>query len=174
MSTLHVENLKGPTSGANANKIIVPSGQTLDASGGTLVPSAGSVVQVTHNTHNIFDSTSNGYVDVVSITFTPKHDDSFIIVRYNGHLYKYNTTSYPNSDAKIVQDQGSGSYTQIVKHPYITYNSTVQYMYSLSMAGQFTVSNTNSHTVKMQVDPKSYRTYIYSDSNLFTVEEYKQ
>ena len=33
MSTLHVENLKGPTSGANANKIIVPSGQTLYPSG---------------------------------------------------------------------------------------------------------------------------------------------
>ena len=31
MSTLHVENLKGLSSGANANKIIVPSGQTLTA-----------------------------------------------------------------------------------------------------------------------------------------------
>ena len=36
MSTLHVENLKGLSSGGNANKIIVPSGQTLDASAGTL------------------------------------------------------------------------------------------------------------------------------------------
>ena len=27
MSTLHVENLKGLSSGGNANKIIVPSGQ---------------------------------------------------------------------------------------------------------------------------------------------------
>ena len=34
MSTLHVENLKGLSSGGNANKIIVPSGQTLDASNG--------------------------------------------------------------------------------------------------------------------------------------------
>tara|TARA_R100001463_G_scaffold39074_2_gene83936 strand:+ start:2752 stop:3303 length:552 start_codon:yes stop_codon:yes gene_type:complete len=33
MSTLIVENLKGPTTGANANKIIVPSGQTLVAFG---------------------------------------------------------------------------------------------------------------------------------------------
>ena len=31
MSTLHVENLKGLSSGGNANKIIVPSGQTLSA-----------------------------------------------------------------------------------------------------------------------------------------------
>ena len=34
MSTLHVENLKGLSSGGNANKIIVPSGQTLSASNG--------------------------------------------------------------------------------------------------------------------------------------------
>ena len=33
MSTLHVENLKGPTSGTNANNIIVPSGQTFNAPG---------------------------------------------------------------------------------------------------------------------------------------------
>jgi len=46
MSTLHVENLKGLSSGGNANKIIVPSGQTIDASAGTLVPSAGQVIQV--------------------------------------------------------------------------------------------------------------------------------
>ena len=44
MSTLHVENLKGLSSG-NANKIIVPSGQELDASAGTLTPSAGVVIQ---------------------------------------------------------------------------------------------------------------------------------
>ena len=50
MSTLHVENLKGLSSGGNANKIIVPSGQTIDASAGTLVPSAGAVVQVVEST----------------------------------------------------------------------------------------------------------------------------
>ena len=52
MSTLHVENLKGLSSGGNANKIIVPSGQTIDASAGTLVPSAGQVIQKVHNTWN--------------------------------------------------------------------------------------------------------------------------
>ena len=45
MSTLQVENLIGPTSGSNANKVIIPSGQTLDASEG-FIPPAGSIVQV--------------------------------------------------------------------------------------------------------------------------------
>ena len=39
MSTLHVENLKGLSSGGNANKIIIPTGQTLDASAATITPS---------------------------------------------------------------------------------------------------------------------------------------
>ena len=43
--TLIVQNIQGPSSGANANKIIIPLGQTLDASAG-FVPPAGSVVQV--------------------------------------------------------------------------------------------------------------------------------
>ena len=51
MSTLHVENLKGLSSGGNANKIIVPSGQTIDTSAGTLIPSAGHIaVSYTHLT----------------------------------------------------------------------------------------------------------------------------
>ena len=35
-SILQVEQIKGPTSGASANKITIPSGQTLDASNATL------------------------------------------------------------------------------------------------------------------------------------------
>ena len=35
-SVLQVEELRGPTTGANANKVIIPSGQTLDISGGAL------------------------------------------------------------------------------------------------------------------------------------------
>ena len=45
MSTLFVENLKGPTSGSNANKVTIPSGQTLTVSGG-MVPPAGQIVKV--------------------------------------------------------------------------------------------------------------------------------
>jgi hypothetical protein len=44
--TLTVQNLQGPSSGANANKIIVPSGQTLDASGGSFIPELGQIRKV--------------------------------------------------------------------------------------------------------------------------------
>jgi len=47
-SELIVQTLKGPTSGANANKVIIPSGQTLDINEWS--PPAGTVVQVVQST----------------------------------------------------------------------------------------------------------------------------
>ena len=70
MSILHVENLKGLTTGSNANKVIVPSGQTLDASDGTIVPSAGQIVQTQTRT------VANWYVDI-----TPTKSTNLLIWR---------------------------------------------------------------------------------------------
>ena len=84
MSTLHVENLKGLSSGGNANKIIVPSGQTLDASNGFTAP-AGHVIQVTQSTLGSRpNSQSSSYVDSgLATTITPKFSTSKILVRCN-------------------------------------------------------------------------------------------
>lgn len=77
VGTLTVQNLQGPSSGANANKIIIPSGQTLDASNGMEFPS-GSVVQVATDTNsaNVYWSGSSSWNDVWRPLFTPKYADS--------------------------------------------------------------------------------------------------
>lgn len=83
--TLTVQNLQGPSSGANANKIIVPSGQTIDASAGTLVPSAGQVVQSVHGT-NYTETTltpATGELALITISFTPLYSDSLIRVHWS-------------------------------------------------------------------------------------------
>lgn len=170
MSTLKVDTIQEKTSG---NGVVIPSGQTLDVSAGTFVPTAGVVVQKDFTTHGTFDSTASGWTNVVTLSFTPKFNNSRIFINYTGHLYKYNTSNYPNSDARIQTDLGSGGDSNLVYHPYITYMDTTQYMYSLSMAARYDVSNTNSHTVKMQIHSQGHRTYIYSGSNLFTIEEVK-
>ena len=78
MSTLQVENLIGQTSGSNANKIIIPSGQTLYA--------AGHVIQTLTDVSVITESTtskasSNSFANSsLSITITPKSASSKIIV----------------------------------------------------------------------------------------------
>ena len=72
MSTLHVENLKGLSSGGNANKVIIPSGQTLDASNG-LTPPSGYVIQAVTATYGGTSTNSSSYTamsTVGSITTT--------------------------------------------------------------------------------------------------------
>ena len=71
-SELYVETLKGLTSGANANKVIIPSGQTLDASAGTFTPSSGQIIQVVNRY-------SDGYQEIASTTFTDANSMSLAI-----------------------------------------------------------------------------------------------
>ena len=91
MSTLIVENLKGPTTGSNANKIIVPSGQTLDASGGTVIPSAGQVIQVQKSSirtaASTFSSTTLAEVSGnYRVSITPKlASSSYILCNFSYH-----------------------------------------------------------------------------------------
>jgi hypothetical protein len=78
MSTLQVENLIGPTSGSNANKVIIPSGQTLDASNG-FIPPAGTIVQHVYlERSSDLSSNSNTMIDVNNLSITPKYADSLL------------------------------------------------------------------------------------------------
>jgi hypothetical protein len=82
--TLTVQNLQGPTSGSNANKVIVPSSHELYA--------AGHVVQVVQGTLGTTASGStatgaNTYYDSgLEATITPKSVDSKVLVNYTVHL----------------------------------------------------------------------------------------
>ena len=90
MSTLHVENLKGLSSGGNANKIIVPSGQTLTA--------PGHVLQVQHkavtNTSRTGNTTSTSYVATGEyVDFTPKYANSTIYLTLSIGMQFTNTAT---------------------------------------------------------------------------------
>ena len=82
-SELTVQTLRGPTSGADANKIIIPPGHTLDASSGLEMP-AGSLVQIKTVTtgHNVNWSTA-AWNDVWRPVFTPKYSDSLLTFSIN-------------------------------------------------------------------------------------------
>lgn len=83
--TLVVQNLQGPASGANANKIIVPAGQVLDASAGFVAP-AGHVIQVVNATTiaSPFASTSSSVLvsSGFSVSITPTKIGSRIRVQF--------------------------------------------------------------------------------------------
>ena len=78
MSTLHVENLKGLSSGGNANKIIVPSGQELHAVGHVIQVVNGSLATGVTNSTETYADTG------VTATITPKFATSKILV--NVHI----------------------------------------------------------------------------------------
>ena len=55
-SELTVQTLRGPTSGANADTVLIPSGQTLHAPGHVI-----QVVNTNYTTHQNFSSASSTY-----------------------------------------------------------------------------------------------------------------
>ena len=86
MSTLHVENLKGLSSGGNANKIIVPSGQTLDASNGFVAP-AGHVIQTVVGSTNSLTTGTATFATIGSGSITPISTSSKILLILQMHVY---------------------------------------------------------------------------------------
>lgn len=84
-SELIVQNLKGPASGSNANKIIVPSGHTLSAAGHvvqvTYSHSTGGSSTVTTVTNANADTATGFYAEI-----TPTSTDSKILVMLTSNL----------------------------------------------------------------------------------------
>jgi hypothetical protein len=91
-SEIIVQTIKGPTSGANANKIIVPSGQTLDASAGFNAPS-GTIIQIKDAKVTSFSSINcaNVWASLMSVTITPKDSNSRFFI--TGHAQIGNPSS---------------------------------------------------------------------------------
>jgi len=122
-SELTVQTIKGPTSGGNANKILVPSGHTLDASAGTFVPSPNHTVQhlITQpNTVTNFTATSFADAAGFSITITPKYTNSKILIRAWSKA-SHNNTGSGNSaqDHRLMRDS-----TQIYQAKWQNYYNT--------------------------------------------------
>ena len=96
-SEIIVQNLKGPASGSNANKVIIPSGHTLDASAASFMPEANQILQVKHVSWDTTTSLSTGQT-YVAVT------DSAITITAKGTNSKFYLTSACN----VYQD-GSGN-----------------------------------------------------------------
>tara|TARA_Y100000592_G_C5452198_1_gene309356 strand:+ start:256 stop:774 length:519 start_codon:yes stop_codon:yes gene_type:complete len=75
--TLTVQNIEGPSSGANANKVILNTGQTLYAPGHVV-----QVVQATYATETV--SGSGSFTDTgLSVSITPTSTSSKVLVMVN-------------------------------------------------------------------------------------------
>ena len=173
MSTLHLENLKGPTTGANANKVIIPTGQTLQIDDGVAHASmpSGSVIQVVHNTYStsVHITTTSYTATGLQATITPRQQNSKILVQVNQHLR-----------FQSAYDQGVGF--QLKNGSTVLYQSATQYdeyLYDgdstaeIHMRGRRvfeymdTHNSTNAITYQVFMGPyrQNYTSHIYAQND---------
>ena len=114
-SELTVQTIKGPTSGGNANKILVPSGHTL------LAPD--HIIQTVQHLHAATGTTnagrldmaaSSGFVDVFSKAITTKVANSKILVLCNCVAHTAGSTM--RMQGRIIKDT-----SEIYRDPYAWY-----------------------------------------------------
>ena len=180
VGTLTVQNLQGPTSGVNANKVIIPSGQTIDASAGTLVPSAGAVVQVIqeYTPSASQNSTTSGSLVASGITasITPKYSNSLIIVEYSCTM---GIATASLMRAKMYMSVGSGARAAMSgsANYHITYMEDESKYIPIVFKGNYTATSTNTLTFEPYFagsgDGTAYFTHPSSSYSL-TLTEVKQ
>ena len=156
MSTLHVENLKGLSSGGNANTIIVPSGQKLHATGHVLQ------VQETSDlsSGSIQVSSSNYTATGIICSITPQRDDSIILIDWFANMSDHATN---HGFGRMYLKVGSGSYAAMAGSGDYTAgykNSSYNRYGPIGMSGKYQVTST---------DTLSFQPYYLSSSSTLTV-----
>lgn len=99
-SELIVQTIQGPSSGANANKVIIPSGHTLDVSSGAFIPEPDQILQVKHvqwdTTTAITTAQSYVAVNDSAITITAKATNSHFHLVATANCYQDSSGSGMN------------------------------------------------------------------------------
>ena len=160
MSTLQVENLIGPTSGSNANKVIMPSGQTLDASNG-FIPPAGHMVQFKFHQHDPGSSStsSTSLVDTgLTVDITPKFSNSYFYIIAS--MYE----SYSNTVGSTIQYAINRNGTVIGDHQGATvgYQSTSPHYWNTTLTFVDAPNTTSTLTYKIQAKSPYGHNVVYN------------
>lgn len=105
-SEIIVQTLKGPTSGANANKVIIPSGQTLDASSAGLITPSGYIRQVVSSgTSSLVNNSTTTFVDTgLSITIQPVTTSSTVLIQFHMQGYRIMGGSSDGIQMRLLRD----------------------------------------------------------------------
>ena len=152
-SELIVQTLKGPTSGANANKVIIPSGQTLDMSAGTFTPSSGQIVNQEFWTNGTYvNNTTNTYADFWSRSYTPVLASSKIYFMWNVYIRNSEDGPEGRGDIRTLVDGNQYSYVgEMGIYDYGGSGVWVHSCYNLLSYLDNTTGNTTTHKVQGRV-----------------------
>jgi hypothetical protein len=155
-SEIIVNTIKAPTTGANANKIIVGSGQELDASAGLITPS-GHVIQTSAESRvndlqiSINNSSVNTAITQLTSTITPIKASSRIKVDLHTQAY---APSGQYLGFMIFRSVDGGSYTG-------THGKPHAFIGALSGWQDIHISIIDSPTYTLG-NAISYRPYVYT------------
>jgi hypothetical protein len=162
--TLTLQNLQGPSSGANANKIIVPSGHELHAPNHII--QAVSDVDQAHSTHNTADVWSD---TGLSVSITPKYANSKIHIHLTVAL---SYTAASNSFALGLKRVQDGTTTYVGKGNAQSNQLGFKFVEMGSADNQDRQMNLYSHNFvdnASSTDAITYTFQLYVDNNASTV-----
>ena len=137
-----------------ANKIIVPSGQTIDASAGTLKPSAGQIVQYQERYYNLatFTTSSDSRVDVTNyyVDITPTKATNKIRVQFGVHLQIVDRAGYARFS--VVDSNNSDTIMNVNSYNHASgYQVDDQPWLSENIVAVFTAGTTSAMRLQLQV-----------------------
>jgi len=157
-SELTVQTIKAPTSGGNANKILIGSGQTLHA--------PGHVIQIVNNIGygTRTASTSTSYIDVGGhiVTITPQLASSKILICSNFADTFVSSQNTANSlYLKFVRSIAGGAFSNIcyiADRQGLTTPATAEFMCSMSYSWLDSPTYTVGNAIVYKAQMKSYNT----------------
>ena len=155
-SELTVQTLRGPTSGANANTVLIPSGQTLHA--------PGHMVQFEFHQHDpgSTQTSSTSLVDTgLTLNITPKFSNSlFYIIASMYESYTSNTNStiqYAiNRNGTIIGDHQAAT---------VGYQTTAPHYWNTTLTFVDTPNTAGVLTYKIQAKSPYGHTVTYNSDN---------
>ena len=168
VGTLTVQNLQGPASGANANKVIIPSGHTLDASAG-FVPSAGQIVQVkewwSNAGTNITVADTWVALDCSYISITPKQAGSKFLYDFSTQAEMDHANGSFSSMLKLYRQVNGGGWSPVSNN--ITYAPIGDNVYATQQSVTVKYTDAPSYTVGQTVEYRLYYAQITVASSTY-------
>ena len=156
-SEIQVQTISGPPTGANANKILLGSGQQIVAEAGGLV-APGQVIQVVSATKTDTQTTSaQAWIDItgLSVSITPKSSNNKILVFVHATGSgdnRYNAIRVVRNGTPVGIGDTAGSRTPVLsgfgQNPDAT--NSVYVLFSTSGSFVDTPSSTSTLTYKVQ------------------------
>ena len=168
--TLVVQTLQGPTSGANANKVIIPSGQTLDLAGSTSGVNEIKVAEHWGMTSNLVISTTartvissnlsrasaSGY-GAIGAGMT-ESSGVFTFPSTGVWFVSYNTSYYADTDVRVIESHlqmttdGSNYYTKALDWSHITRNNANNTTSGAVAQAVLDITDTSTHKVRFAIE----------------------